>query len=79
MPNPYVDLPPHAAGARLIRAHLAWLVEMQQWQLAAWHRAALTTMGLMSLTWVLPPPPQPMTVAERMAVLSMTVVAGGRN
>ena len=79
MPNPYVDLLPHAAGARLARAHLAWLAELQQWQLVAWRRAALTTIGLMSLSWALPPPPQPLTVAERMAALALSVVAGGRD
>ena len=78
MTNPYFDLPPPAASTRLAHAHVAWLAELQQWQLAAWRRAALTTIGLMSLSWAMPPLPQPLTVAERMAALSLIVVTGGR-
>jgi hypothetical protein len=77
--NAYFDLPASEAGARLLDAHTTWLREMQQWQAAAWHHAALVYIGMLSLSWVLPAPPQPQTVSERIAALSMTVVAGGRD
>lgn len=79
MVNPYVDMLPGPASVRLARARLAWLSELQLWQLAAWHHVAVVSIGLMSLSWMVPPPEQPPTVAERMAARSMTVVVGGRD
>jgi hypothetical protein len=76
--NPYIDMQPGPAGIRLIQARMAWLMELQQWQLAAWRHAVLTSTGFVSLTWALPPQPQPPTVAERMASRSMWVIAGGK-
>jgi hypothetical protein len=78
MGNPYVNLPSSSSGARLVQAHAAWLREMQQWQIAAWHHAALHFVQLLSLSRAQPSPPHPATVAERMASRSMWVVAGGR-
>lgn len=79
MVNPYVDMPPGHASVRLAHAHLAWLRELQLWQMAAWYHVVLASISLMSLSWTVPVPEQPLTVTERMAALSMTVVVGGRD
>jgi hypothetical protein len=80
--NPYIGMLPGQANVHITHAYayayLAWLWEVQQWQLAAWHQVALVSISLIGLSWE-PLPPQPLTVAERMAALSMKVVAGGRD
>lgn len=79
MANPYIDLPASEAGARLLQAHTNWLRELQQSQAAAWRHALLAYLSMLSPRWAPPSAPQPPTVAKRMAALSMTVIAGGRD